>query len=234
MTVVAGIDGCPAGWLCLTKHLSTGRVQARILPTIGALLDLRPRPQVVMVDMPIGLPDAGPRACDIAARAELLRPRASSVFRAPIRPMLAATTYARACRLGMAADGCKLSKQTWFILPKIRELDAFLRADPKRNGWVREVHPEVSFRAWAGGRAMAHPKRKAEGRAEREALVEPVYGAAYVATQASLPRGDFANDDLLDAFAALWTGERVARGRERVLPAEPPVDACGLRMEIVV
>ena len=59
MAVVAGIDGCPAGWLCLTKHLSTGAVQARILTSIGEVLDLHPRPQVVMVDMPIGLTARG-------------------------------------------------------------------------------------------------------------------------------------------------------------------------------
>ena len=30
MAVVAGIDGCPSGWLCLTKDLATGTIQARI------------------------------------------------------------------------------------------------------------------------------------------------------------------------------------------------------------
>ena len=33
MAVVAGIDGCPSGWLCLTKDLATGKVVARILPS---------------------------------------------------------------------------------------------------------------------------------------------------------------------------------------------------------
>ena len=71
MAVVAGIDGCPSGWVCLTKDLSTGTVQARILATISGLLTLDPRPEVVMVDVPIGLTDAGPRKCDLEARAHL-------------------------------------------------------------------------------------------------------------------------------------------------------------------
>ena len=37
----------------------------------------------------------------------------------------------------------------------------------------------------------------------------------------------------LDAFAALWSSERVAVGKALLLPAAPPVDSCGLRMEMV-
>jgi len=274
MAVVAGIDGCRGGWLCLTKDLATGMVEARILTLIDELLDLDPRPAVAMIDIPIGMPEAGPRACDREARARLGGPRRSSVFPAPIRPMLAAATYEVACRIGAAADGRKLSRQAWGIVPKIREVDGFVRAVPGRLGWLREVHPEVSFCVWNGGRAMAHGKKSAAGRAEREKLLgrrwlavdkainatgprrrlrEPkrgsqvtigptqrlitsatgCHGHAASAARRSLTRGRYAADDLLDAFAALWTAERVAAGREIVFPADPPVDACGLPMEIV-
>ena len=158
MVVVAGIDGCPSGWLCLTKDLAAGTIHARILPTIGALLVLDPRPQAVMVDVPIGLTDSGPRECDLQARAHLKAPRSSSVFPAPVRPTLVATTYAQACQIGEKADGRKLSQQAWAILPKIREVDMFLRSDPTFQQWVREVHPEVCFWAWNGNKAMANRK----------------------------------------------------------------------------
>jgi predicted RNase H-like nuclease len=203
------------------------------LSSIGDILALAPRPEVVMVDVPIGLTAAGPRYCDREARAYLKPPRASSVFPAPIRPMLVATTYAEACQIGEATDGRKLSRQAWAILPKIREVDTLLRTDPTLNQWVREVHPELCFWAWNGDQAMAHRKKSSAGRAEREALVEPLYGAAYTAAQSSLPRGQYGNDDLLDAFAALWSGERVVAGRELVIPENPPIDSCGLRMEMV-
>jgi predicted RNase H-like nuclease len=52
-------------------------------------------------------------------------------------------------------------------------------------------------------------------------------------TRSSLPRGQYGSDDLLDAFAALWSGERVVAGKEFLLPAKPPLDTCGLRMEMV-
>jgi predicted RNase H-like nuclease len=112
-------------------------------------------------------------------------------------------------------------------------VDTFLRTEPTLNQWVREVHPEVCFWAWNGSKAMAHRKKSPSGRTERESLVKPLYGAAYTAAQSSLPRGQYGNDDLLDAFAALWTGERLVAGKELVIPVKPPVDSCGLRMEMV-
>jgi hypothetical protein len=47
---------------------------------------------------------------------------------------------------------------------------------------------------------MVNRKKIARGRAEREALVASVFGAAYSLARGSLPRGDYAPDDLLDAF----------------------------------
>lgn len=234
MTIVAGIDGCRSGWLCLTKDLATGAVQACILAGIRDLLALDPCPDVAMVDIPIGLTDTGPRQCDLEARALLKPPRASSVFPAPIRPILPAATYGEACQIGERVNGRKLSLQTWAILPKIKQVDAILRADSTRNRWIREVHPEVCFWAWNGKKAMVNSKKSAAGRTERETLVKAWSPAGYAAAQASLQKGKYSNDDLLDAFAALWSGERLIAGRALLLPASPPRDSCGLRMEIVV
>ena len=233
MVVVAGVDGCPSGWLCVLKDLGTGTIVARILARIDDVLMLIPRPVVLMVDVPIGLTDAGPRECDLEARAKLGKPRSSSVFPAPVRPTLKATSYLDACQLGVNADGRKLSQQTWAILGKIRQVDTFLRSDPTLQELVREVHPEISFWAWNGNRAMSYRKKSMAGKVEREALVMLRYGAAYTAAKSTLPRGQYSNDDLLDAFAALWTAERVHAGKALTIPARPPLDSCGLRMEIL-
>ena len=47
-----------------------------------------------------------------------------------------------------------------------------------------------------------------------------------------LGKGGFAHDDLLDAFATLWTAQRLLTGDAMIIPAHPPRDARGLRMEI--
>ena len=46
-------------------------------------------------------------------------------------------------------------------------------------------------------------------------------------------KGKFAPDDLLEAFAALRTAERIAKGGPLVTPPNPRVDRFGLRIEIV-
>ena len=91
-----------------------------------------------------------------------------SVFPAPVRSVLAASSWEDACARSRASapGGKAISKQTYFILPKIREVDDFLRARPELREVVREVHPEVCFCELAG-RPMDYPKKKQEGRDER-------------------------------------------------------------------
>ena len=230
---IAGIDGCRAGWLLALEDLGTGLCAARILRRIDELLLLDPVPAVIAIDIPVGLTDAGPRPCDQEARRLLGRPRSSSVFPAPVRPLLAARDYARACEIGLRTDGRKPSRQTWGILPKIMEVDAFLQAHPAYQGRIREVHPEVSFRALDFRRPPAHAKKTAEGRVERERLITSHFGGAFRAALEGLPAGGWGRDDLLDAFAVLWTARRIAAGTAVTIPPVPPADVSGLRMAIM-
>ena len=117
-----------------------------------------------------------------------------------------------------------------------RDVGIILRVTPQINdkGYVKmEVHPEVSFWALAGGRPMQHSKKRKAGREERQALVEKEFGDSAIATvRAGFLRRDVADDDILDAFAALWTAGRIAAGRARALPRRPIRDSVGLLMEI--
>ena len=79
---------------------------------------------------------------------------------------------------------------------------------------------------------MTHKKKSRGGREERERLVTKRYGTAYNDARRRLQPGTFANDDLLDAFAALWTAERIWQGRAVAFPVETEHDERGLRMEI--
>jgi predicted RNase H-like nuclease len=231
-SIAAGVDGCRGGWVCVIRSVKGGAPRVQCFSSVVELVSQLPRPVVLTIDVPIGLTDSGSRACDRAARALLGFPRSSSVFPAPVRATLRCETYAGACDAGMRTDGRRLSRQTWAILPKIREVDDVLRRDPHLQSWVREIHPEVSFTAWRGGEPMRHSKATLQGLAERRALVELTYGSI-APLVAALPRKHAHVDDLLDAFAALWTAERIATGRAGTLPHEPSKDAVGLRMEIV-
>jgi predicted RNase H-like nuclease len=45
-------------------------------------------------------------------------------------------------------NGKAVTKQTFAILQKIREVDALLQTRPELREVVREVHPEVAFPSW--------------------------------------------------------------------------------------
>ena len=233
MKIVAGIDGCHEGWLCLVKDLISNEVSLHILTNISGLLSLEPKPDVITVDIPIGLPDLGSRDCDTLARSHLLQPRACSVFPAPIRPVLIATTWDQACKIGRKAEERALSQQTWAILPKIKEVDSFLRDNPSFQSIVWEVHPEISFWVWNNKKAMITRKRLQEGRRERETLVSSLYNGAYQKLQERPAQGQYRNDDLLDAFSALYTAERFAKKSCLFIPENPIKDIHGLRMQII-
>lgn len=230
---VAGADGIRGGWVCLTRDLRTGEVESRVFADAEALVFQRPTPAVLAIDVPIGLGDAYIRECDREAKT-ILRGRRSSVFPAPVRALLDAGDYAEACRASAALTGKKISLQAWNITPKIREVDRILSRDPGLQARVREAHPEVCFWKWNGERPMEHGKKSAAGRRERRALVERHFGAdVYRDVRRRHPVQQVGHDDLLDAFAALWTAERIARGEAETLPKRPPRDPRGLRMEIV-
>jgi len=68
----------------------------------------------------------------------------SSVFPAPVRPVLGCTSYA-GCAVSRAASGRALSVQTWNLVPAIRSLDEALGDAPDPR--VHEAFPELAFRA---------------------------------------------------------------------------------------
>src|SRR5690606_36134624 len=123
----------------------------------------------VLIDIPIGLRENGSeeRLCDKEARRVLGRPRGSSVFPAPVRPVLGARDYAEACDRSFAVTGKRLSQQAYRICGKIGEVDGLLRRRPELRRVMREMHPEVAFWALNGGQPTAHSKKRPAGRQER-------------------------------------------------------------------
>ena len=234
MVWVAGADGCKAGWFRACQEVKTGALRFDVVRRAAELLDRPPCPAVLALDIPIGLPEAGPRACDQLARRRL-GPRRSSVFPAPIRPALQAKDRQAASQITLSRDGRKVGAQAWALTAKIREVDALLQARPADRMRVRESHPEVSFWSLAGGRPMAAAKKTPEGTAERHALITAwLDPESLSAARGRHSKSALADDDILDACALLWTAHRILRGEAERLPARPPRDATGLAMEIVV
>ena len=233
MPYLAGLDGCKPGWIAIYKGLNEREIQSGVVARIEELFAVLEELSVVAIDIPIGLTESGPRQCDRLAR-RAIGPRASSVFPAPIRAVIDALTYTDASRISRERQDCGISQQSFAIYPKVRSVDEALRSNPQIRDKVYEVHPEVCFRAWNGGAAMMHPKKTLTGGSDRLRLVSSHFGEnAFQSVRARHSRRDVADDDILDAFAALWTAERIAAGTARTLPEQPPVDTAGLPMRIV-
>ncbi|MEK9952279.1 MAG: DUF429 domain-containing protein [Curvibacter sp.] len=229
--VLAGVDGCPAGWYAVQGPGADGRVTGAVHAGFADLLQALPAAARVAVDIPIGLNDSGERACDQAAR-QRLGPRASSVFTAPLRGVLGAGSHPEASARRRAIEGQGMSIQAYNILRKVEEVDAALCASAAWAERVHETHPELCFLEMNGGVPLGHGKKSAEGRRLRRALLEAVFPGQAERLLDEFPRRAVQADDVLDALACLWTAQRLAQGRARTLPAAPPQDACGLRMAI--
>jgi predicted RNase H-like nuclease len=141
-------------------------------------------------------------------------------------------THVEASDLHHLADGRRLSRQAFGILPKIQEVDALLSKRPALQDVVREIHPELSFAVWNAGEPMKNRKSRAAGRAEREALIEAHWPGERASLVEQLRGSPYKPDDLNDALAALWTAERIQSGAAHLVPAEPPRDRVGLKMEM--
>jgi predicted RNase H-like nuclease len=233
-----GVDGCPAGWLALRVDDGPFDVArgAGVFESITALWSAVGADAVtVWIDIPIGLPDAAQRAVDVAARG-VLGQRRSSVFSVPVRAAFDAPDYPAACDANQAVTGKRFAKQTWNIMPKIREVDAFLRGAPSLAAQVVESHPEVVFAALNGGpdavfRPMAYSKKHALGfldrletlrryRPDADQIVRLVY-AAY--------EKHVTVDDVVDALALSIAG----RWPLKTLPDRPAYDRHHLPMQVV-
>ena len=231
MRIAAGVDGCRDGWLCISRAEGAD-LRSALYTNAADLFSQEPMPELIAIDIPIGLTDSGGRECDGAARRMLGR-RACCVFSAPIRPVLGAEDYAEANRMRVEVEGKKMSAQAWGIVKKVCEVDHVLYATPALQVRVREVHPEVCFMAWNGGTVMSERKRSPAGKAARKRLVETHFGAgAFDKVRASYARRAVADDDINDAFAALWTAERILNNCAKFIPEQPTYDSRRLRMEM--
>ncbi len=236
---LAGVDGCPGGWIVGFGHAAGGGIRLRIVPRFADALAAAEAPAVVAVDIPIGLPErvgTGGRAAENAVR-PLLGARQSSVFSVPSRRAIDAADYREACRLALATSDPprKVSKQLFNIAPKIREVDGVLRGDPTAARRVFEVHPEAAFWRLNGGRPLDEPK-KVKGRPHEPGLALRrrlliAAGLAADAVNAEPPNGA-GPDDLLDALACLAIARRIHAGVAQPFPDPPPRDAFGLAMAI--
>lgn len=211
-----GLDACKTGWVAVVIS-DDGFIDAFVARGIREAEERGISEflaSLIVVDIPIGIPDSGSRSADTLAR-RFISPRGSSVFPTPVRSALEAESYAAARIASVATSGKSLSAQAYAIRERILDVDAHLGSARIR---VLEGHPEVSFRAMAG-RGIEHPKKTFAGMSLRHELLAGEGVAVPMGAERALAGASA--DDVLDAAAMAWTARRVARdGADRFPPEE--------------
>jgi threonine dehydratase len=216
-----GVDGCKGGWVAC--RLQENALQFQVFSSFDLIINHFPN-AIIAVDMPIGLPDtvgAGGRGPEGLIR-PLLGARKSSVFSIPSRSAVYAETYPEACTLAFETSEPrrKISKQGFFLFPKIREIDMILNAGVDLRSRVFETHPELVFRTIKNS-PLEFPKKTEAGAHERTQLLRG-FG---LAIEAWPKLKGAAQDDIIDAAACLVTATRIAIGQAQSFPAEPALDS---------
>lgn len=234
MSLVAGVDGCKAGWIIIVRDIVNTGWSFHLCTCFHDILNLQPRPDVIAVDMPVGLldvPVTGGRPCDRDARKLLGWPRRNSVFSPPSRPALHGNSFLMAQQLNAPVG---ITQQTFALFPKLRQVDDIMT--PAYQGWILEVHPEVCFYAANSEQPIHHKKKSSLGQQDRINVLRKIYGSHwdewYPAICGAYSRQCVALDDIIDACIASWTAERIFGNKARRIPSKPATDSKGLRMEI--
>ncbi len=232
-----GIDGIKDGWISII-YGDDGYKETDIYRSIKELWKDNDGVDLSLIDIPIGLSssDEPSRKCDEEARKMLTPRRHQSVFSPPIRDALRADTYKDANNIQRELTGKGISKQSWNITSKIKEVDKFLRDNRDIAGdKLRESHPEVCFYGVTG-----YPMKNSKTQQPRNAVIERTRALRPLdseienaVSQADDEIGDSAEKhDIIDAFVLALTASQ-PKDKLRTIPDNPPLDKEGLPMEIV-
>ncbi|SEM51110.1 DUF429 domain-containing protein [Paenibacillus sp. OV219] len=229
-----GIDGCRSGWAAVIMEDSPATTELLLAPNITELWALlqpeRCEDILVFIDMPIGLPEGEQgnnnthslRISDADCRKLLPVKRKSSVFNTPTRQ---ATYSGTPSETNFAIVQKKLSKQSENIIPKIREVDLFMKANLPYGiqHQMEESHPELNFQRFNGNMALTHNKKTKEGIVERSLILQNAsIPAAVIESMLSHARAnEVSKDDILDAAVLALAAYNISSGIRTKLKVSP-------------
>ncbi len=237
-----GVDACPRGWFSIGLNTADDH-ELEVFSSFEKLLDHYSDAKLILVDIPIGLPEDGRgRKCDGVAWRKLGWPRGMSVFPTPTRQAAhqaakSPRDHDTATKVEMQFSGKGLSSQTFGIARKIAEVDqALLNTDRKANPEIREVHPEFCFWALNNGWPLKYGKTDKKGECERLSVLREVdacVDAVFRNACTKYLRKDAKRDDVIDALVAAVTAKMGWPHQFKTLPKKPKRDPKGLPMEMV-
>lgn len=232
MKKIAGIDGSKGGWVCVSGY--ENNFKELKFEKLKEFNDIKSKDfNLVLVDIPIGLDidlKKGGRIVDKLARKELLTNK-SSIFNAPSRLVLEAKNYEEANKINKN-KGMGLSKQSWNLVKKIKEVDDFIRNSNKTI--IFESHPEIIFQVMKRDK-VSTKKKNDEGIIERRNLLEKNgFNKVFLERNLSAKDSFYKKDDFIDACSLFWSANRAIAKTEVKIPNDIVLDSEGIIMQIKV
>ena len=125
-----------------------------------------------------------------------------------------------------------LSKQSWNLVKKIKEVDEFIKNSNKTI--IFESHPEIIFQVMKKDK-VSTKKKNDEGIIERRNLLEK-NGFNKVFLEKNLLAKDsfYKKDDFIDACSLFWSANRAMAKTEVKIPNDIVLDSEGIIMQIKV
>lgn len=205
-----GIDGCKYGWVAVSLNCSS----ANLFKSLADLIRFYPENSMFMIDMPVGLAnvDLTERNCEMLTRKILSKKRKPSLFSVPCREAIYASSYEEANQINKEIINKGISKQSWGIVPKIREVDQLLQSNRSLVDKIKESHPEVAFHFLNNHQSMEFNKKTDEGQQERLQVLSNYSDKAemiYHNSMRNFRRKHVSADDILDSICLAVTLEEM-------------------------
>ena len=232
MKKIAGIDGSKGGWVCVSGY--ENNYKELKFEKLKKFSDIKSKNfSLVLVDIPVGLDidlKKGGRIVDNLARKELLTNK-SSIFNAPSRLVLDAKNYEEANKINKS-KGMGLSKQSWNLVKKIKEVDEYIRNSNVTI--IFESHPEIIFQIMKRDK-ITTKKKNDEGIIERRNLLEKNgFNKVFLEKNLSARDSFYKKDDFIDACSLFWSANRAIASTEVKIPDDIVLDSEGIIMQIKV
>ena len=222
-----GIDGCKLGYM--TAMISDQRLNVHVAHDLSTL---KHRSELILIDVPIGCPCS---SYDIRPEPFVrmkVKPRTSSVFNVPALDVLNAKDYDDANRINKMVMNKGLSRQSYSLVPMIKEVNEFVLKYPHVN--IHESFPELIF-AQLKGQGCEFSKHTPLGFSERYNLIihhfpwiEKDFNTSLNAFNESLRR------DVIDAVVLACAAFHIDHHGYQTIPGKPHRNCQGIEMKMMI
>ena len=234
---VAGIDGCKNGWVAVS--LSTKGAIIVQEQTFSTFMEHLHGADAILIDMPIGLArnkeEAAHRPEKLARK--FIPGKGASIFNAPSEQAAFCTTYGDANAMNHHILGKGLSKQSYHICSKIREVDTYVKRHPSHAKILMESHPEVCFAHLHPDKEPILENKKSPIGQEKRLMLLKSYAPEVVSmveqTLASSSELRKITDDVIDAACLAIVAKYGIEEGFQTIPETPHENSHGMPMQMV-